>query len=241
LWTYYIAAVLFHFLYAIASRFRVEGIENVPMEGGAIVVCNHTKGHDYVPLGISSPRQIFFMAKAEAFEFNWFLRFILLQGGVFPVDRNKGDIHALETAVAIVNSGKLLGMFPEGHRSPDGKLQRGKTGATRIALQAGAPIVPAAVIGAEAAWHNFPRFWRRKYMVVRFGTPFHLEGSANDRAAVAAGTRRIMHEIAALLPEEMRGEWSGNVADAVTPPRRPRLTTDAPSVRDPAHTVAPIS
>lgn len=223
LWTYYLAAMVFRIYYGLGSRMRVEGSENVPADGGGIVVCNHTRGHDYLPLGVSCPRQIFYMAKVEAFRFNSFLAFILEQGGVFPVDRAKGDTHALETAVRIVTSGKLLGMFPEGHRSETGILQRGKTGATRIALESGAPIIPAAVIGAEAAFRNFPRFWKRTLLVVRFGKPFMLEGSAGDRSAVASGTRRIMNEIAALLPPEMRGEWSGDPGDTERPgtQRRP--------------------
>jgi 1-acyl-sn-glycerol-3-phosphate acyltransferase len=221
LWPYFLTCITMHPVYSLSSRYRVEGTEHVPMESGAVVVCNHTPGHDYIPLGIAAPRQLYFMAKAEAFDFSPILRFAFENGGVFPVDRNKGDTHALEVAVEIVRSGKLLGMFPEGHRSPDGVLQRGKTGATRIALTAGVPVVPAAVIGAERAWHNLGRFWDRKYLVVRFGAPFMLEGKADDRAAIAAGTRRIMNEIAALLPVEMRGEWSGD-PNEVAPARRSR-------------------
>ncbi len=211
-WAYSLTYVTFRLFFALSARLRVEGEENVPAQGGAMIVCNHTRGLDFCPLGIASPRQINYMAKAEAFHYNWFLRLLFENGGVFPVEREKGDKHALDVAVDIIHRGKLLGMFPEGHRSPDGTLQRGKTGAARIALQSGAPVVPAAVVGSEAAFRNFPRFWRRDYLVVRFGKPFLLEGDPNDRAAIAAGTRRIMFEIAALLPPEMRGEWSGDPA-----------------------------
>lgn len=226
-WVYF----LIHFLCRLylwpACRIRIEGAEHLPLHGGGVIVCNHTRGHDYVPLGMGAPRQIFFMAKAEAFGYSPILRYILEQGGVFPVDRRKGDLHALEVAVQIVQSGKLLGMFPEGHRSPDGTLQRGKTGATRIALQSGAPVIPAAVIGAHAAFTNFPRFWRRTLLVVRYGEPYLLAGTPTDRAAIAAGTRRIMNSIAALLPPELRGEWSGDLNEAAPPRRSPRAAAEA--------------
>lgn len=237
-WGFGVGYIAFRLFFAVSSRMRIEGEENVPMQGGAMVVCNHTRGHDYCPLGIGAPRQLNYMAKAEAFNYHWFLRMLFEHGGVFPVEREKGDKHALDVAVSVVQSGKLLGMFPEGTRSPDGTLQRGKTGAARIALESGAPVVPAAVIGAEAALHHFPRFWRRNYLVVRFGKPFVLEGDPNDRVAIAAGTRRIMNEIAALLPPEMRGEWSGDPNEPAQPSAR-RAARAAQRQRD-AETAQPL-
>jgi len=186
----------------------IEGAENIPATGGGVVVCNHTRGNDYFNLGVGAPRQIFFMVKGEAWNYNPILTKIVNGAGCFPVQRGAGDLEALNYAADIVKSGKLLGMFPEGTRSPDGVLQKGKTGAARVALQAGAVVIPAGVIGAAHAKQNFPRFWKRPTVTVRFGTPFVLEGrDGSDRAAVVAGTKRIMREIAALLPPEIRGEW----------------------------------
>ena len=194
---------------------RVEGVENVPMTGGGVVVCNHTRGNDYFPLGVGAPRQIFFMVKGEAWNYNPFLTWVVTGAGCFPVQRGAGDMEALQFAADIVRSGKLLGMFPEGTRSPDSVLQKGKTGATRIALEAGCLVIPAGVIGAAEAKRNFPRFWKRPVVTVRFGKPFRLEGvDGSDRAAVVAGTKRIMLEIAALLPPEMRGEWSDEAQES---------------------------
>ncbi len=209
-------AIAYHLLrayYGIAARLRVEGAEYVPRSGGAVVVCNHTLGNDYFPLGMASPRQIYYMVKAEAFDYLPGLGAIMRAGGCIPVARGAGDTEALAVAIQTVREGKLLGMFPEGHRSPNGQLQKGKTGATRIALEAGVPVLPAGVIGAEAGYKNFPRFWRRPIVLVRFGEPFLLEGTPQDRAAVVRGTKRIMTSIARLLPEEMRGVWSAAARD----------------------------
>lgn len=205
---YKIAYFLIEVYYTFACRLRVEGGENVPKTGACMVVCNHTRGNDYFPLGISVDRQIWYMAKVEAYRIHPVIGWILHKGGSIPVDRGKGDREALRVAVETVHSGKLLGMFPEGHRSPDGTLQKGHTGATRIALETKVLIVPVGVIGAERAWRNFPRFWSRPDLIVRFGKPYYLEGKdASDRGAVLDGTRRIMLSIAELLPEEMRGAW----------------------------------
>lgn len=208
---YAIAYALLRSYYGVATRLRVEGRDYVPLQGGVVVACNHTRGNDYFALGMASPRQIYFMGKAEAFETYRIVGALLRAGGSISVARGAGDLEALAQAVKVVRDGHLLGMFPEGHRSPDGRLQRGKTGATRIALEAGAPVLPAVVIGAEAGFKNFPRFWDRKLLLVRFGAPFYLEGTASDRASVVNGTKRIMRSIAALLPEEMRGEYASDV------------------------------
>ena len=207
-WVYKIAYLFFKIFLWTFLRLQVEGQENVPQSGGCVLVCNHTRGNDYFALGVAAPRHIAYMAKIEAFEIHPLLTWIMRSGGVIPIHRGVGDMEALQMAVQVVRSGKMLGMYPEGTRSPDGVLQSGKTGATRIALDAEAIIVPAVVIGAEAAWKNVLRFKRRPVVIVRFGKPFSLEGnSSRERAAVVKGTKRIMTEIAALLPPELRGEW----------------------------------
>ncbi len=208
-WVYFLACQYLIIYYLFAARVRVEGVENVPKKGGGIVVCNHGPGNDYFPLGISLPRMPHIMIKAEAYEWHPILTRILKAGQTIPVSRGSGDIEALRASVKVVREGGLVEIFPEGHRSEDGKLQAGKTGATRIALDANVPIIPVGIIGAEAGWNNFPRFWKRPVILVRIGKPFVLEGkNGQDRAAVLAGTRRIMLSIAELLPYEMRGVWA---------------------------------
>lgn len=213
---------LLRYYYLLSARLRVEGLENAPMTGGAVVVCNHTRGNDYFALGISYPRSFVFMIKAEAFRWHPLIRWLLYSGGAFPVERGIGDMEALRMAVRVVQAGHPLCMFPEGHRSEDGQLQRGHTGAARIALESGAPVVPVVVLNAEAGWDNFPRFWNKPTVLTKIGKPFYLEGnSAGDRRAVSAGHRRIMTALAEMLPEDMRGAW----ADAVAKQSKPASAT----------------
>ncbi len=205
---YTLVHTFFRILFRFMMRLRVEGREHVPRSGGCILVCNHTFGHDYLTLGVAAPRKIVFMVKVEALSYHPFITWMLRTGGVVPVHRGVADVDALKSAVTQVKSGRMLGMFPEGTRSPDGVLQSGKPGTALIGLDAKAPIIPAVVIGSQAAWNSAPRFWRRPEVIVRFGPPFKLEGdSSRSRPAIVAGTKRIMTEIAALLPPEQRGKW----------------------------------
>lgn len=185
-------------------KLRVEGLEHVPREGGAVIACNHTLGPDYIVLAYASPRELYYMAKAEAFEWHPILTKILLGGGVFPVRRGKNDVAALQNAVELARSGKLIGMFPEGTRSRTAALTRAKTGAARIALEAGVPVIPAAVIGAQKIGKDW-RPWRRTEVIVRFGSPLYRQGNGDIARQY---TDEIMLAIAALLPPEQRGEYA---------------------------------
>ena len=189
-------------------RLKVEGIEHVPPTGGGIIACNHTMGPDFVILGYASPRQIYFMAKAEIYRIHpWIAR--LMEGiGAIPVHRGQGDSDAVVQAVRVAQSGKLVGMFPEGTRSRTGALQRGKTGVARIALQAQMPIVPAVVINAEAVLPNWLKFRRRPLVTMRFGPPIPPEGSIASPRDVQRLTTTMMLGLAALLPEERRGHYA---------------------------------
>jgi 1-acyl-sn-glycerol-3-phosphate acyltransferase len=187
-------------------RLRVEGTEHVPREGGGVVASNHTLGPDYILLGFASPRELYYMAKAEAFEMHPIATKILLAGGVFPVRRGKSDVAALQNAVDLARSGKLIGMFPEGTRSRTARLMRAKTGAARIALEAEVPVYPVAVIGAEEI-PNRLRHWQRPEVVVRFGKPLYRTGNGDSATLARDYTNEIMGAIADLLPPEQRGEY----------------------------------
>ena len=193
----------------LLCRLRVEGLEHLPERGGAVVACNHTMGPDYVLLAYASPRELMFMAKAEVFQWNWLLTAILRAGGVFPVQRGRNDHGAIATAVDLARTGNLIAMFPEGTRSRTDQLQRGKTGAARIALAAGMPVIPVAVANATAI------FKRRSLMppivTVRFGPAVQWSRNGDDATAARHYTETVMAEIARLLPPEQRGVY----ADAV--------------------------
>jgi 1-acyl-sn-glycerol-3-phosphate acyltransferase len=199
-------------------RLKIEGDENVPAAGGCVIACNHTLGADYVLLGYASPRQVYYMAKAEIFAIHPLVARLVASAGAFPVKRGQGDTQAIDQAVAIVKSGKIVGMFPEGTRSRSGVLRQAKPGAARIALGAGAPIVPAAVIDGETILRDFFKFQRRPVVTVRFGPPLAVSGDGDNPQDVRQVTTAMMLAIADLLPPERRGHYADPAALGVALP-----------------------
>lgn len=193
-------------------RLRVEGEENMPSAGGCLLACNHSLGADYVVLGYASPRQVYYMAKAEIFEINSLLSRIVLSSGAFPVRRGQGDMNAVEQAVKIVKAGHVVGMFPEGTRSRNGGLRRAKVGTARIALAAGVPIVPAVVINGETILGDLFKLQRRPLVTVRFGKPIDASLYANTPEEAQKLTKEMMLSIAELLPPERRGYYADAAA-----------------------------
>jgi 1-acyl-sn-glycerol-3-phosphate acyltransferase len=174
-------------------RLRAQGLEHVP-EGGFVLAANHTSNFDPWPLGIPflPKRQLRFMAKAELF--NPILTPILRAGGAFKVRRGEGDVEAMRTAAELARAGEIVVMFPEGTRRQKGLRKkheaRPHTGAARIALAAGVPLVPAAIGGTD-------RLSRLGPLRVAYGEPIDvsdLEGMEAKRAAAIA-TERLMKAI----------------------------------------------
>jgi 1-acyl-sn-glycerol-3-phosphate acyltransferase len=193
-------------------RLQIEGEEHIPARGGCVVACNHTRGPDYVIVGYASPRQIFYMAKSEIFAAHPLLDKLVTSAGAFPVHRGKGDTQAIGQAVGMVQSGRILGMFPEGTRSKNGALQRGKPGAARIALGARAPVVPVVVINSEPVLSDVLKFQPRPRVIVRFGPPITPAGAAESAEDVQRLTTQIMLAMAELLPPERRGYYADPAA-----------------------------
>lgn len=189
-------------------RLRIEGRERVPRQGGCVYAINHTAGPDYVIVGYASPRQVFYMAKAEIFAFHPLLAWLVRSAGAFPVQRGKGDTQAVEQAVKMVAAGHIVGMFPEGTRSKSGQLQRGKTGVARIAMNGNVPIVPVVVINSEPVLRDFKKFQPRPQVTLRFGAPIPPAGDADDPAAVRRLTSTMMLAMAELLPADRRGYYA---------------------------------
>lgn len=209
------ASLLWKILYVIATlfkplffRLKVEGREHVPAQGGCILVSNHTLGPDFLVLAYACPRQVFYMAKMEIFKWNPLLTKLFLASGVFPVRRGQTDMAAVNAAVDLVRAGRIVGMFPEGTRSHNGVLQRGKSGAARIAMQAQALVVPVVVLHSEKVLKGLGRRLRAPEVIVRFGHPFSMNGDNTDPALTRHNTEKIMEAIAALLPAELRGEYA---------------------------------
>lgn len=193
---------------------RVEGRENVPKTGGAILVSNHLNNADPCIIPGALDRRIITMAKKEMFKWpgiSLVFRFI----GAFPVDRQGADIAAIREAQSVIHDGILLLMFPEGTRSRDCQLHKGFPGTALVAYRTGAPIIPIAITGSE----NIPWPWvfLRPFMgpriTIRFGTPFFppkVERITTQAAKDA--TDDIMRHVAELLPESYRGVYRDAVA-----------------------------
>ena len=168
-------------------RLRAEGVENVPKEGGFVLAANHVSNFDPWPLGVPlfPHRYLRFMAKAELFW--WPLGPLIRSGGAFKVRRGEGDVEAIKQAIELVRAGHAVVMFPHGTRQRKGLVKkyrpRSHSGAARIALAAGAPLVPAAIAGTD-------RLLRLGRLRVRYGKPLDLDG-LDARAA----TERLMAEI----------------------------------------------
>jgi 1-acyl-sn-glycerol-3-phosphate acyltransferase len=205
------------------ADFRLEGVENVPPRGALIVASNHLHFADPPLLGGVLPRYIRFMAKREAFKFPWGLLFTTAYGA-FRVNRNQVDRRALARAEAILRSGGVVGMFPEGHRSPGKGLQRAFDGAALIARRTGAPVLPVGIAGTEAVFKAKPR-WP---ITVRVGEPFQVKTGCPLKEA----TLDMMCRIAALLPERYRGVYGQNgrtLPNAQRPQPDAALSTQRPA------------
>ena len=184
---------------------RVENIEAVPQAGGAVLVSNHVSFSDSIFLPVELSRQVTFLAKREYFVRPGFIgllwRWFFTSVGQVPVDRSGGRAAeaAISTGVRVVKSGKLLGIYPEGTRSPDGRLYRGRTGAARIAIEAQVPVIPVAMVNTfwvQPTGRRLPRLGRR--VGVRFGTPIDT-GRWAGMAAEPAAMRELTDELMAQL------------------------------------------
>jgi 1-acyl-sn-glycerol-3-phosphate acyltransferase len=168
-------------------RLRAEGVENIPEQGGFVLAANHLSNLDPWPLGLPlfPKRYLRFMAKSELFW--WPLGPIISSGGAFKVRRGQRDVEAMRTAIDLVNEGHAVVMFPHGTRQRKGLVKkhqpRSHTGAARIAIGAGAPLIPVAIAGTDHLARLGP-------LRVRYGKPLDLEG-LDARAA----TERLMAEI----------------------------------------------
>jgi 1-acyl-sn-glycerol-3-phosphate acyltransferase len=178
-------------------RLRAEGTENLPSDGGYVLAANHNSNFDPWPLGLPLWPQRFlrFMAKSELYW--WPLKHVINAGGGFPVRRGERDVEAINRAVDLSRAGYVVAMFPEGTRRRKGLVKRHQpkahTGAARIALEAGVPLVPVAIAGTD-------RLSRLGPLRVRYGRPLDLDDLRGKEASVAAreATERLMTAIAQL-------------------------------------------
>ena len=198
-------------LLKLVFRPHAEGAENVPAEGPAILASNHLSYADWLFMPLTLQRRVTFVAKAEYFNSpglkGWFQKQFFSGSGQVPIDRSGADAAegALNSAKKILGAGELFGIYPEGTRSHDGRLYRGKTGVARLALEMKVPVIPVAVVGTDVVAPPGKKFGSFTRPVVRFGKPLDFsryEGLENDRFILRSITDEIMYEIMRLSGQE---------------------------------------
>ncbi|WP_236828873.1 MULTISPECIES: 1-acyl-sn-glycerol-3-phosphate acyltransferase [unclassified Blastococcus] len=192
----------------LVFRPKVEGIENVPASGAAILASNHLSAADWIFMPLQLKRRVTFLAKAEYFTgtgVKGFLQRAFFAGaGQVPIDRSSASAaeDAIRTGIRILRDGQLLGIYPEGTRSPDGRLFRGKIGVARMALETGVPVIPVAMVYTS---RRLPFGRSLMKVCVRVGEPLDFsryEGLAGDRFVERSITDEIMYEIMTLSGQE---------------------------------------
>ena len=218
--------------YSIAKRFVVaptvntafrpwvKGLDNVPAEGPAILASNHLSFSDSIFIPVVVPRQVRFLAKNDYWQGKGITgtvnRWFFTLAGQIPMDRSGGraSSDALNAGLQALQDGQLLGIYPEGTRSPDGRLYRGKLGIAKLALQAQVPVIPVALIGTDKVQpvgKNIPRV-RRVGLII--GEPMRFESAydnADDRFAQRAVTDEIMSQIMRLSGQEYVDRYASAV------------------------------
>jgi 1-acyl-sn-glycerol-3-phosphate acyltransferase len=190
----------------------VTGAENLPSEGAAILAGNHTTFLDNFMIPLVVPRRVTFLAKSDYFTARgpkgWLQKQFFSGVGMIPIDRSGGKASeaALRTGLRVLEQGELLALYPEGTRSPDGRLYRGKTGVARMALEASVPVIPVGLIGMAAVQPGgggVPKLGRR--VELRIGKPLDFSryaGMEGDRFVLRSITDEIMYELMVLGGQE---------------------------------------
>lgn len=200
-------------LFKLAYRPRFQGLENVPDEGPLIIAANHVSFIDslFIPLGLK--REVIFLGKAEYFDKRrtaWFFK----ATNVIPIRRESGSAAegALQAGLEVLEKGEILGIYPEGTRSPDGRLYRGKTGVARLALEGRVPVLPVCLFGTrevQPPGQRSPNLTGRVRVV--YGKPLTFEryyDQPKDRFVLRAVTDEIMYEIMSLSGQEYVDEYA---------------------------------
>jgi 1-acyl-sn-glycerol-3-phosphate acyltransferase len=209
-------------LLMLLFRPKVTGLRNVPTNGAVIIASNHLSFSDSIFMPVVVPRNVTFLAKNEYFTspglagFIKKLTFIAL--GQVPIDRagGKRSEAALLTGLRLLKEGRCIGIYPEGTRSPDGRLYKGRTGIARLAIESGAPIIPVAMFNTaeiQPTGQVVPKV-RRVEMV--FGEPIYLDGDSTDQVLLRTLTNQLMEKIAQLSKQEyVSHTYASDAKDAI--------------------------
>lgn len=208
----------------LKTTFRpwVTGHENIPKTGGVILASNHLSFIDSVFLPLVMQRRISFLAKSDYYTGrgfkSWLIKHFLTATGMIPIDRSGGKASeaSLQTGLGVLARGEVLGIYPEGTRSPDGRLYRGRTGVARMVLESGVPIVPVAMIDTEKVMPIGSRIPKVRRIGIVFGKPLdftRFEGLEGDRFILRAITDEIMYELDRLSDQEYVDVYASSVKE----------------------------
>ena len=204
-------------------KFELNGFERLPAAGPAILCPNHISFLDSAFLMALVPRNISFVGKAEYMD-SWKTKRLFPMMGMIPIDRSGGEKSqaALEAAEAVLQRGELFGIFPEGTRSRDGFLYKGRTGAARLALKVGCPIFPVGIVGTDRIQPpdaKLPKL--RGSCSITIGRPIDVEryrARADDHRVLRQITDEVMFEIRELTGQEYRNVYAGKTAETEPSP-----------------------
>ncbi|MFJ1568909.1 lysophospholipid acyltransferase family protein [Streptomyces erythrochromogenes] len=222
-------------LLRLLFRPRIEGLENIPEEGAAIVAGNHLSFSDHFLMPAILARRITFLAKAEYFTGpglkGRLTAAFFRSAGQIPVDRSGKDAGqaALREGLGVLAKGELLGIYPEGTRSHDGRLYKGKVGVAAMALGAGVPVIPCAMVGTFEIQPPGQKIPNIRRVTIRFGEPLDFSryaGMERERAILRAVTDEIMYAILGLSGQEYVDRYAAEVkAEEEEARKKARRTT----------------
>lgn len=207
----------------------VRGVENVPSSGAAILASNHLSFSDSIFLPLQCPRPVVFLAKSEYFTGRGLKGFLVKTffkaTGQLPIDRSGGKASeaALNTGLGVLEQGQLLGIYPEGTRSPDGRLYRGRTGIARMVLEAKVPVIPVAMIDTEKVQPIGKRLPRVRRVGIVYGKPLdfsRFDGMEGDRIVLRAVTDEIIYELKKISGQEYVDQYASTVKEKQVSPAR---------------------
>lgn len=203
----------------------ITGAENVPTSGPVILASNHLSFVDSIFLPLMLERPVVFLAKSEYFTgkglTGWLTRLFFKGTGQLPIDRSGGKASeaSLNTGLQVLSRGEVLGIYPEGTRSPDAKLYRGRTGIARMVLEAGVPVVPCAMIDTEKVMPIGSKMPKIRRVGIIIGEPLDFSrfaGLEGDRFILRAVTDEIMYELAGLSGQEYDDVYASSVKARAT-------------------------
>lgn len=230
MWYWAFKFILLGPILRVLGRPRIEGLENIPDRGPAILASNHLAVMDSFYLPLMVKRRIYFLAKAEYFTGTGlsgaFQKWFFTAVGQIPIDRSGAEAAAgaLTAARRQLEKGELMGMYPEGTRSPDGRLYKGKTGLARIALDTGVPVIPVAMINTDKLnppGTVLPRFAR---ITIKVGKPLDFsryEGMQGNRFIERAITDEIMYDLMQLSGQQYVDIYAASLKNPKPDPAEP--------------------